>query len=178
MSIDDILGATPGDDSKSQPTRTVTAGIVGDDAYRKLLADLLAQKTREVYDLLGQAIKIFLFYFAITLAMLKFSLDAQATPSLARMLSVFGCLQSVGALVGIWFAHRIRESYEADIANLSEKLQLAESTSITRMMQAAIGFAGMGIVVTGCGWIYILLEVAPHLDLFKSSGPQGLSLHL
>ena len=93
---------------------------------------------------MSQAVKVFLFYVAISLAMIKFALNSQATELLTQVIALAGMGQALGCLLGVWYSKTIFEHMKQDLHDLASKLGLVAPRSSLTLMHNAVLFAGFG----------------------------------
>ncbi len=142
----------PNEDIASETLETRTSRQCADHG------DLLKEKAREVQEVLSQFLKGVALYVAITGALLKFSLDKNATPELRLALSILGILVSLVGFGSCIFSRRYQTAAANDIRALSAAAGVQDFTSnllpFQYMTWLLLGF----LSIATCGWVYLILQ--------------------
>jgi hypothetical protein len=126
-----------------------------EQARLTLLGDLLKQRVQLETDILRYILQAFALYLAITAGLLKFSLDASATPSLRLALIILGVGLSVIGLSSCILAVRLGSYMAKEAANLAQGLGLEKNPVSFLFMKYLASFIGGFVAITLLGWIYI-----------------------
>jgi hypothetical protein len=130
-----------------------------ESSARATYVEVLKLKSSEAGTFMTNILRVEALYLAITGALLKFALDANATPPLRSALSWLG-LSLAGLLwLAALFAELYRRTLLRDFALIHEKLQLSGIAPDfeTGIRLGIVGIAAMNLAIIG-GWSYLLLS--------------------
>ena len=125
---------------------------------RQIMEELLKQKQSEAAALLATYLRAYAIFLAITGAMFKFALDANATSELRQALCLLGFASCICAFMAGVFGEKLRRDTRSRLQELLDGLGVRiEADHLRGIMYTTI----TGMVFTVfilAGWIYIFVS--------------------
>ncbi|HZM85713.1 MAG TPA: hypothetical protein VFF31_04065, partial [Blastocatellia bacterium] len=112
----------PENSSKKSVSQDAQQGEPRLSAKQAIQLEILKIRMSEVTSWVGHIIQVTAVFGALNVGLYKFALDANATPSLRRVLSLVGISASFAGLVCCILMERLRRSNYRDQARLFEAL--------------------------------------------------------
>jgi hypothetical protein len=129
---------------------------VAEATRRQVLEQLLKQKQDEAAGLLSTYVKAYAVFLAITGAMLKFALDANATPTLREALCLLGIASCTCAFMAGVFGERLRRDTRVRLQEFLDLLGVnLEADQLQGVMYTTITGVAFTVFILG-GWLFIL----------------------
>jgi hypothetical protein len=126
-------------------------------AKQAIQLEVLKVRMSEGSTWVGQIIQVTAIFSALNVALYKFALDANSTPSLRRILSCIGIASSIAGFICCVLTERLRRSNSKDQEYLFTALEVPIKPDRLEIVKYTIFSAAVAMALNLAAWIYLLV---------------------
>ena len=156
MSATDLpIAQQPSKPQAAAPPQSTSTSPLSSD--KVVLLELLKVRMNEVSIWVGHILQASAIFAALSVALFKFALDANATPGLRNVLTFVGIFASFAGFLGCILMERLRRSNLRDQKTLYLSLAVPIATNRSEVIKYATISAALAMSANLGAWVYVLI---------------------